>query len=120
GFWSMAAASCALVGAGQVAAQTREQGPWWPSVHGPDDQAGASNYVTPQKILAALQIPRTGQVYELGHPYEASMPQYGERPYHLTAIARNTPEGVTHTEYFTGYVGQMGTQFDALGHQGRY
>ncbi|MDE0006201.1 MAG: hypothetical protein OXQ29_26220, partial [Rhodospirillaceae bacterium] len=46
-------------------AQTREQGPWWPSVHGPEDQAGASNYVTPEKILSALQIPRTGQTYEL-------------------------------------------------------
>jgi hypothetical protein len=41
-----------------LAAQTRERGPWWPSVHGPDDQAGASNYVTPAKILAALALGR--------------------------------------------------------------
>jgi kynurenine formamidase len=27
---------------------------------------------------------------------------------------------MVHTEYFTGYIGQMGTQFDALAHQGRY
>jgi hypothetical protein len=45
-------------------AQTRDSGPWWPSPHGSADQAGASNYVTPQKILAALQLPRTGQTYE--------------------------------------------------------
>ena len=47
----------ALVSARASLAQTRESGPWWPSPHGPADQAGASNYVTPEKILEALQIP---------------------------------------------------------------
>jgi kynurenine formamidase len=104
-------------------AQTREQGPWWPSPHGPADQAGASNYITPAKILEALQIPRTGQTYELGHVYEASMPQYGDRPYWISSqpVARpqREGEGATHRDYFTGFIGQMGTQFDALGHQGK-
>ena len=103
--------------------QTREQGPWWPSVHGPEDQAGASNYVTPEKILAALQIPRTGQTYELGHMYETFMPQYGYRPYFLQVVPAPPPvnagEGAGHRDYFTGFIGQMGTQFDALGHQGQ-
>ena len=106
------------------AAQTRERGPWWPSVHGPEDQAGASNYVTAAKILAALTIPKTGQTYELGHPYEASMPQYGSRPYFLNVLTRAATHApgdpIVHTEYFTGYIGQMGTQFDALSHQGRH
>jgi kynurenine formamidase len=105
-------------------AQTRERGPWWPSAHGPHDQAGASNYVTPAKILAALAIPKSGQTYELGHPYEAGMPQYGSRPYFLNVLTRAATRApgdpVVHTEYFTGYIGQMGTQFDALSHQGRY
>ena len=104
-------------------AQQRASGPWWPSPHGPTDQAGASNYVTPQKILEALQIPRTGQTYELGHPYEASMPQYTPRPYYLNVVpaAPATSEGsnTVHGDYFTGYIGQMGTQFDALSHQGQ-
>jgi kynurenine formamidase len=104
-------------------AQTRASGPWWPSGHGADDQAGASNYVTPEKILEALQLPRTGQTYELGHLYEASMPQYTPRPYYLNVVpaAPATSEGnnTVHGEYFTGYIGQMGTQFDALGHQGQ-
>ena len=107
-----------------LAAQTRERGPWWPSVHGPADQAGASNYVTPAKILAALTIPKAGQTYELGHPYETSMPQYGPRPYFLNVLTTPGPRApgdrIVHTEYFTGYIGQMGTQFDALAHQGRY
>jgi kynurenine formamidase len=116
---------CAGVGARHgraLGAQTREKGPWWPSPHGAEDQAGNSNYVTPEKILQALQIPRTGQTYELGHVYEASMPQYGNRPYFLTVQPAATPkqdgESATHRDYFNGYIGQMGTQFDALGHQG--
>jgi kynurenine formamidase len=107
-----------------LAAQTRERGPWWPSAHGPGDQAGASNYVNPAKILAALTIPKTGETYELGHPYETSMPQYGSRPYFLNVLTRAATTGpgdpIVHTEYFTGYIGQMGTQFDALSHQGRH
>lgn len=103
-------------------AQTRESGPWWPSPHGPLDQAGASNYVTPQKILEALQIPQSGQTYELGHWYEASMPQYTSRPYYLNVVpagpATSDGQNTVHGDYFTGYIGQMGTQFDALSHQG--
>lgn len=114
--------SSALIALGGAIAQTRESGPWWPSPHGANDQAGASNYVTPAKILSALQLPRTGQTYELGHEYEASMPQYTSRPYYLNVVpaAPATSEGnnTVHGDYFTGYIGQMGTQFDALGHQG--
>ncbi len=117
----IAAWACIFV-APSSTAQTREQGPWWPSPHGPEDQAGASNYVTPEKILSALQIPRTGQTYELGHMYETTMPQYGYRPYFLQVVPAAPPvgagEGAVHRDYFTGFIGQMGTQFDALGHQG--
>ena len=49
-------------------AQTRDQGPWWPHPEwGPDDQAGSSNRITPEKILEAASLVRTGKVYELGH-----------------------------------------------------
>jgi len=117
----MAAAWLALA-AQPSASQTREQGPWWPSAHGPEDQIGSGNYVTPAKVLAALTLPRTGQTYELGHIYEQGMPLYGERPWYMATVPGPTPTsdagGWTHTEYFTGYIGQMGTQWDALGHQG--
>ena len=125
---SRAALSLAILQIGLLAvplagAQRRASGPWWPSPHGADDQAGASNYVTPEKILEALQLPRTGQTYELGHLYEAGMPQYTSRPYYLNVVpaAPATTEGnnTVHGDYFTGYIGQMGTQFDALGHQGQ-
>ena len=106
-----------------LAAQTRERGPWWPSVHGLRDQAGASNYVTPAKIVASLAIPKTGQTYELGHPYETTMPQYGSRPYFLNVLTNTTTRSpgdrIVHTEYFTGFIGQMGTQMLFPQHAGR-
>jgi kynurenine formamidase len=120
-----AAAVAALMAAltGMLSAQTREKGPWWPSPHGPKDQAGNSNYVTPEKILKALRIPKTGQTYELGHIYERTMPQYGDRPYFLSVQPAAPPQkegvGAVHRDYFTGFIGQMGTQFDAFGHQGQ-
>ena len=114
---------CGLMGSSQAGAQTREKGPWWPSPHGAKDQAGNSNYITAEKVLKSLRIPKTGQAYELGRIYEAEMPQYGYRPYFLTIIPAATPvkegTGVAQQDYFTGFIGQMGTQFDAFGHQGK-
>jgi len=113
----------AAVVARVAVAQTREKGTWWPSAHGAKDQAGNSNYITAEKILKALRLPTTGQTYELGRIYEAEMPQYGYRPYFLTIIPAAAPTkegtGVAQQDYFTGFIGQMGTQFDALGHQGK-
>ncbi len=35
--------------------QTRDEGPWWPhQLWGPGDQAGGSNWITPEKILDAI------------------------------------------------------------------
>lgn len=115
--------AAALAASGVLLAQTREKGPWWPSPHGAKDQAGNTNYITAEKILKALRIPKTGQAYELGHIYEPEMPQYGNRPYYMITHTAPTPvkegAGFAQQEYFTGYIGQMGTQYDAFGHQGR-
>jgi kynurenine formamidase len=120
---AVCALAAAVLATGALFAQTRDKGPWWPSPHGPKDQAGNSNYITADKILKALRIPKTGQAYELGHLYETQMPQYGDRPYFLTVLQAVAPtkEGVgfAQQDYFTGYIGQMGTQYDAFGHQGR-
>ena len=112
-----------ILATGVLLAQTREKGPWWPSPHGAKDQAGNTNYITPEKIVKALRIPKTGQTYELGRIYEPTMPQYGNRPFylitHLAAAPQKEGQGFAQQEYFTGYIGQMGTQYDGFGHQGR-
>ena len=104
-------------------AQTRAAGPWWPNAEwGPDDQAGASNRITPAKILAALSVVRTGQVYEIGQVYEAGMPLVGTRTYGMKLVATGQVQGsnrvIYNDEFLAAEIGQVGTQFDGLGHVG--
>jgi kynurenine formamidase len=108
----------------ESSAQTREEGPWWPnSQWGAGDQVGASNWITPAKILQALQSVTTGEVYELGHVYERGMPLFGERDFRLTIPtpspgATGANASVWLGDFFSGDIGQVGTQFDGLGHVG--
>ncbi len=110
---------------GAPAAQETPLGPpWWPSRWGPDDEAGASNMMTPDKVLETARLIRTGKVYELGHMYESAMPLFGTRVFVLRIPGAPTggPFGnnrlVYHDEYVVSEIGQVGTQFDGLGHIG--
>ena len=96
---------------------------WWPSRWGADDQAGASNWITPEKVMEAASLIQTGQIYELGRQYEHGMPLFGQRTYSLTISGAPTggpfPGGlVFHDEFVVGEIGQVGTQLDGLGHVG--
>jgi hypothetical protein len=97
---------------------------WWPSRWGPEDQAGASNWITPEKILDAIRLVRTGKVYEIGRVYEAAMPNFGERAFSLRIPGAPTggPFGrnlvIWNDEFLATEIGQVGTQFDGLGHIG--
>ena len=96
-----------------------------PSQWGADDEAGASNHITPTKVLSAKDLIVVGQIYELGRVYEQGMPLFGNRVYRLTIPGSPTggPLGanqtVYHDEMVTSEIGQVGTQFDGLGHIGR-
>jgi kynurenine formamidase len=103
--------------------QTRDQGPWWPHpIWGSDDQSGASNWITPEKILEAISLVKTGEVYELSHVYERGMPLTGQRTFALF-IAPGAPSGdnqlMYNDEFIATQIGQVGTQFDGLGHVGK-
>ncbi|MEM7283733.1 MAG: hypothetical protein AAF438_19130, partial [Pseudomonadota bacterium] len=67
-----------------VLAQTRADEAWWPSQWGPDDEKGATNRITPEKVLEATKLIKKGQIYELGRVYEAGMPLFPGRHYSLT------------------------------------
>jgi kynurenine formamidase len=103
--------------------QTRQAGPWWPSAEwGPMDQAGASNRITPEKIVAAFRLVQTGRVYEIGQVYERGMPLGATRDYALRLVPAIEPAGTNRVlyndEFLAAEVGQVGTQFDGLGHVG--
>jgi hypothetical protein len=119
------ASTIVLLSAATTLAQTREAGPWWPnSTWGPGDQAGASNWITPEKVLEAARLVKTGKVYEIGQVYEKGMPMFGQRTYALISPASPTyafPSAnglVGNDEFVCGEIGQVGTQFDGPGHIG--
>ena len=104
-------------------AQTRTTGPWWPNAEwGAMDQAGASNRITPQKIVAALTLVKTGRTYEIGQVYERGMPMGGTRDFALRLVPAIEPTGsnrvLYNDEFVAAEIGQIGTQFDGLGHVG--
>ena len=98
-----------------------QQGDWYPSPWGPDDERGAANRLTPVKVLEAKKLIEQGQVYQLGRVYESGMPFFGGRSYEMR-ILEIGPLGknklTAHEGYFSGELDQVGTQFDALSHIG--
>jgi kynurenine formamidase len=108
-----------------AAAPALSDKPWWPHPKwGKDDQAGASNYMTPAKVLDAVKWIKDGKVYRIGQVYESAMPKFGERAF--TLRIPGTPTGgpfganklIYHDEFLATEIGQTGTQFDGLGHIG--
>src|SRR3954462_15682397 len=98
--------------------------PWWPSKWGKDDESGASNHITPAKVLDAAKWIKDGKIYKIGRTYEAAMPLFGARVFALRipGSPRGGPFGdnklVYHDEFLATEIGQTGTQFDGLGHIG--
>jgi len=111
-------AAATLAAGGARAQQDR----WYPSEWGPDDQRGAANRLTPAKVLEAAALIRDGVVYPLERTYEPGMPMFGTRLFSLRIPQAFGPSGATQFVYrdeiVRGELGQIGTQFDGLGHVG--
>ena len=107
-----------------ASAQTPSGFNWWPSEWGPEDERGAANRITPAKVLEAVSLIKEGRIYELGRPYEEGIPLADGRHYKLTIPGVPTIEpfdsgrSVYNFEMLSGELGQVGTQFDGLGHVG--
>jgi kynurenine formamidase len=114
----------AIVGAlllGQTAIQGQTER-WYPSRWSAADQRGAANRITPDKVLEAKNLIVRGVIYQVGRTYEAGMPMFGTRHYSLRIPqAFKIPganQALYHDEIVSGELGQIGTQFDGLGHVG--
>src|SRR5687767_12227090 len=114
-FVSIIAAATSGVALGQAEEQL-------PSPWGPADQRGAANRITPAKVLEARNLITRGNVYQLGRAYEAAMPLFGTRHFSLRIPHTYGPLGTNrtmyHDEIVSAEIGQVGTQFDGLGHIG--
>jgi kynurenine formamidase len=99
---------------------------WWPNkLWGAADEAGSTNWYTkPEVVQRALAEAKTGKTYRLGRPYTGTMPLFGERKFVLRIPGSPTggPFGanglIYHDEFVATEIGQVGTQFDGLGHIG--
>ena len=98
---------------------------WWPSKWGPDDEKGSFNLITPERVKAALKVVKTGKIYRLSKTYRnGKMPLPWGRTYSLIipGIPTGGPYGkqgiVWNDEFVVGEIGQVGTQYDGLGHIG--
>ena len=95
---------------------------WYPSRWGAADQRGAANRITAAKVLEAKNLITRGTMYQLGRVYESAMPMFGTRHYSLRIPQAFGPMGsnqtVYHDEIVSAELGQVGTQFDGLGHLG--
>lgn len=95
---------------------------------GGGDKLGTMNFVTPQEILRALQMPRRGKVISCALPFDERGPQTGGggriNPLRLmilehgsyTSGAVKLPGGFRYADDVVTMPLQGGTQWDALGH----
>jgi kynurenine formamidase len=101
---------------------------WWPSEFGAEDNLGAVQRITPEKRVAAAQLVKKGMTATLGLPYYNGMPLVPGRTYALSIPGGGTPthgpldwpgENFDMTfmdELVVAELGQVGTQWDGLGH----
>ena len=89
---------------------------------GAEDQRGAANLLTSEKVLEAVSLVKKGQVYQLGRVYEESMPLVPHRHFSVMMPVPDAPAGknqIRGTEaLLIAEIGQVGTQFDGMGHVG--
>jgi len=120
--WVVLGSSVLVVAVLAVTVARGQADRWYPSRWGAADQRGAANRITPAKVLEAKALIKAGTLYQLGHVYESGMPMYGTRhfslriPYAFPMPGKN--QAVYHDEVISGELGQIGTQFDGLGHLG--
>lgn len=116
----VAASAMLLAATGSAIAEEK----WYPSKFGKDDQAGRSNLMTPERAKAATKYIKQGKVISLARTYSAKMPLFGHRVFATrgTGGLAGGPLGDNNViwmdDTLTAEIGQVGTQFDGLGHIG--
>src|SRR5712691_2229629 len=92
-----------------------------PSKWGKDDQRGAANLMSPETVLRAARLIRTGEVIELGHVLTSTMPLSAGRRFEVdtkrTTMNPQSNRRGSNEELVIAEIGQVGTQFDGFAHQ---
>jgi kynurenine formamidase len=98
---------------------------WWPSRYGEGDELGAANELTPERTLAALRLPRSGEVLELAQVLTRGTPTWPPRSFHQLIVTHQAlqPLGAgdsdaTSLEEQVSLGFHVGCHLDGLGHVG--
>lgn len=99
-----------------------------PSKWGPDDEIGAANYVTPERVLAATKLVKEGESHPLGIVVDPNMPAFPPRSTSLQIVQPGQHNGRDLSQDFgwplvyNDDLAQLwfgtGPQIDGLGHLG--
>jgi kynurenine formamidase len=99
-----------------------------PSRWGPDDEIGAANYVTPERVLAATKLVKEGQSHPLGIVVDPKMPAFPPRSTSMQIVQPGQHNGRDLSQEFgwplvyNDDLAQLwfgtGPQIDGLGHLG--
>jgi kynurenine formamidase len=115
-----------LLGSGAGFAQTPSWSPppeaqRCPSKWGAGDERGSGNHMSPQSVLNAAKLIKTGEVIEIGQVLNEKMPFFGTRRFdvHTKRTFMNQPSNRrgSNEEVVISEIGQVGTQFDGFAHQ---
>ena len=98
---------------------------WTKSKWGPEDEIGAANLITPESVVDASKLVKSGKTYNLGIIVDKNTPAFSPRSMSITVLQPNQigteglgTNGMTYNDdIFTGWLG-IGPQIDGLGHIG--
>jgi len=122
------AAAAVVIAAASALAQTPSwtppaDGARCPSKWGAGDERGAANLMKPASVVNAARLIRTGEVIELGHVLNGSMPNFTGRSFKLISKRIYLGGNIlgsnrlsANEELVNAEIGQVGTQFDGFAH----
>ncbi len=98
---------------------------WYPSRFGAEDEIGAANLITPERVLKAATLIKTGRTYPLAVPVSKDLPAFRHRSFKLYNIQPGEQAGKTtgpnhftfNDELAVAWTG-VGTQLNGIGHIG--
>ncbi len=99
-----------------------------PSKYGADDEIGAANLITPERVMAATKLVKTGETHPLGIVVDPKMPAFPPRGMMLQIVQPNQQFGRSlegdlgwnisyNDDVLEAWLG-TGPQIDGLGHLG--
>jgi len=98
---------------------------WYQSPYGAGDEIGAVNLITPEIVIQAVKLVKTGKTYPLAVPVDKNLPAFRHRSFQLYNVQPGEQAGQTlgpnkftfNDELVNAWTG-VGTQLNGIGHIG--